>query len=118
MPLPDGRAKCRSFHGTTARRRYRDNGTAICFPEVLILSDLVSAVPLAELDEAAALIHAVMPPTPQFAWPKLQQRTGCKVWVKHENHTPTGAFKVRGGLVYLDRLLRRQPAVAGLVSAT
>lgn len=59
-----------------------------------------------------------MPPTPQYAWPKLRQRAGCTVWVKHENHTPTGAFKVRGGLVYVDRLLRSTPGVRGLVSAT
>jgi len=55
-----------------------------------------------------------MPPTPQYAWPLLAARAGCEVWVKHENHTPTGAFKVRGGLVYCDR--RR--ASKGLVSAT
>jgi threonine dehydratase len=48
-------------------------------------------------------VLAVVPPTPQYPWPKLASRAGCTVWVKHENHTPTGAFKVRGGLVYLDR---------------
>ena len=62
---------------------------------------------LAELEGAAELVHRVLPPTPQYAWPKLEQRAGCTVWVKHENHTPTGAFKVRGGLVYLDRLSSR-----------
>jgi threonine dehydratase len=59
-----------------------------------------------------------MPPTPQYAWPLLAKRTGCEVWVKHENHTPTGAFKVRGGLVYMDRLKREQPRIAGVASAT
>jgi threonine dehydratase len=73
---------------------------------------------LDELDHAAELVHRVVPPTPQFAWPKLRYRAGCTVWVKHENHTPTGAFKVRGGLVYMDRLLRAQPRIAGVVSAT
>jgi threonine dehydratase len=73
---------------------------------------------LEELHGAAELVRAVVPPTPQYAWPKLHQRTGCEVWVKHENHTPTGAFKVRGGLVYFNRLLRAQPDVPGVVSAT
>jgi threonine dehydratase len=73
---------------------------------------------LAELERAAALIYKVMTPTPLYAWPKLQARAGCTVWVKHENHTPTGAFKVRGGLVYLDRLRREQPKIRGIISAT
>lgn len=73
---------------------------------------------LAELESAAELVHRVVPPTPQYAWPKLGRRAGCNVWVKHENHTPTGAFKVRGGLVYMDRLVRRERSVPGLISAT
>jgi threonine dehydratase len=73
---------------------------------------------LIELERAAELVHATVPPTPQFAWPKLKRRAGCTVWVKHENHTPTGAFKVRGGLVYFDRLLRAEPGVPGVISAT
>ncbi|MBL8669374.1 MAG: threonine dehydratase, partial [Alphaproteobacteria bacterium] len=73
---------------------------------------------LAELESAARLVHDVMPPTPQYAWPLLAERTGCAVWVKHENHTPTGAFKVRGGLVYMDRLKRERPEVSGVISAT
>src|SRR2546423_736836 len=59
-----------------------------------------------------------MPPTPQFAWPLLRQRTGVDVVVKHENHTPTGAFKVRGGIVYVDRLKRERPDVKGVITAT
>jgi threonine dehydratase len=59
-----------------------------------------------------------MPPTPQFAWPLLRQRTGVDVVIKHENHTPTGAFKVRGGLVYADRLKRERPHVKGVITAT
>jgi threonine dehydratase len=70
------------------------------------------------LEEAARLVGAVFPPTPQIAWPLLAARTGAEVWVKHENHTPTGAFKVRGGLVYMERLRRERPGVAGVVSAT
>jgi len=73
---------------------------------------------LEELDRAARLVYRVMAPTPQYAWPKLGTRAGCTVWVKHENHTPTGAFKVRGGLVYMDHLVRSQPDIAGVVSAT
>ena len=73
---------------------------------------------LDELDRAASLVYRVMAPTPQYAWPKLRSRIGCNVWVKHENHTPTGAFKVRGGLVYMDRLTSAQPRTAGIVTAT
>ena len=75
-------------------------------------------VQLSELEAAAALVHSVMPATPLHAWPKLARRAGCQVWVKHENHTPTGAFKVRGGIVYLDRLKREQPNIPGVISAT
>ena len=64
------------------------------------------------------MVHAVMPPTPQYRWPLLEERCGTEVWVKHENHTPVGAFKVRGGLVYLDELRRAQRPVAGVVTAT
>lgn len=73
---------------------------------------------LSELDEAAALVHSVLPPTPQICWPLLSARCGAEVWVKHENHTPIGAFKVRGGLVYVEDLKRRQPDIAGVVAAT
>lgn len=73
---------------------------------------------LAELESAARLVHAAMPPTPQYAWPLLEQRVGSPVVVKHENHTPAGAFKVRGGIVYFDRLARATPRVAGVVTAT
>ncbi|MCB4824243.1 threonine dehydratase [Roseicella aerolata] len=73
---------------------------------------------LPALEAAAALVHRAFPPTPQYAWPLLAARTGAEVWVKHENHTPTGAFKLRGGLVYMDRLKRERPQVRGVVSAT
>ncbi|HLZ01550.1 MAG TPA: hypothetical protein VKR55_05280, partial [Bradyrhizobium sp.] len=68
---------------------------------------------LKELDQALQVVHAAMPPTPAHAWPLLAERLGTEVVVKHENHTPVGAFKVRGGLVYLDRLKREQPNVPG-----
>ncbi len=73
---------------------------------------------LDELEAAAALVHAHMPPTPQYAWPLLAARTGCVTVVKHENHTPAGAFKVRGGLVFMDRLRRERPEIGGVVTAT
>ena len=73
---------------------------------------------LDELEAAAALIYKSMPATPQYRWPLLEARVGTTVWVKHENHAPTGAFKVRGGLVYLDSLLRDGKKPAGVVSAT
>jgi threonine dehydratase len=73
---------------------------------------------LTDVEDAAAIVQAAMPPTAQYAWPLLAKRTGCEVWVKHENHTPTGAFKVRGGLVYMDRAKREQPGLKGVISAT
>lgn len=82
------------------------------------MAESILSISLDELERAAELVHKVVPPTPQYAWPKLRKRVGCNVWVKHENHTPTVAFKVRGGLVYLDRLMQRLPAVRGVVSAT
>ena len=82
------------------------------------MSEPLITATLEELERAAELVHAVVPATPQYAWPKLRQRSCCELWVKHENHTPTGAFKVRGGLVYFDRLRRTQPQVAGVITAT
>ena len=73
---------------------------------------------LAALERAQEIVAAAMPPTPAHAWPLLSQRLSASVVVKHENHTPTGAFKVRGGLVYIDRLKRERSDVAGLISAT
>lgn len=75
-------------------------------------------VSMTELEAAAALVHQTVPPTPQYAWPLLAERLGCEIWVKHENHTPTGAFKIRGGLVYMDDLKRSEPDVTGVTSAT
>jgi threonine dehydratase len=73
---------------------------------------------LGQLERAQAIVAAAMPPTPAHAWPLLSERLGASAIVKHENHTPTGAFKVRGGLVYVDRLKRERPHAAGLISAT
>src|SRR6266576_3718975 len=73
---------------------------------------------LRQSERAQDIVHAAMPPTPAYAWPLLSERLGATAIVKHENHTPTGAFKVRGGLVYVDRLKRERPDTPGLISAT
>src|SRR5437016_12423529 len=75
-------------------------------------------VSLAELEQAAAVVYRLMPPTPQYAGPPLAQRAGCELWVKHENHTPVGSFKVRGGIVFMDWLRREHPEARGVVAAT
>ncbi len=71
-----------------------------------------------EIESAQRTVGAAMPPTPQYAWPLLAQRLGCTVWAKHENHTPAGAFKIRGGLTYFETLAREQPGVRHAISAT
>jgi threonine dehydratase len=73
---------------------------------------------LGQLERAQDIVAAAMPPTPAHHWPLLSERLGATAIVKHENHTPTGAFKVRGGLVYVDRLKRERPHTAGLITAT
>jgi len=70
------------------------------------------------LDTKAELVYAQMAPTPQYAWPTLRDELGATVWVKHENHTPTGAFKVRGGIVFMDWLRQEHPDCRGIVTAT
>jgi threonine dehydratase len=74
-------------------------------------------VSLPDLERAADLVHTHLPPTPQIAWPLLRRRTGAEAWVKHENHLPTGAFKVRGGVVFAERQARLGNR-RGLISAT
>ncbi|OAB54281.1 threonine dehydratase [Pseudomonas thivervalensis] len=71
-----------------------------------------------DIEHAARHLYQVMPATAQYAWPLLAQRLGCTVWVKHENHTPTGAFKVRGGLTFVHWLKREHPEAKGIVTAT
>ena len=73
---------------------------------------------LGQLERAHAIVGEAVPPTPAYAWPLLAERLGASVVVKHENHTPIGAFKVRGGLVYLERLKRERPDTPGIISAT
>ncbi|WP_085708561.1 MULTISPECIES: threonine dehydratase [unclassified Pseudomonas] len=71
-----------------------------------------------DIEQAARQVYQVMPATAQYRWPLLAERLGCTVWVKHENHTPTGAFKVRGGITFMHWLRREHPNVKGIVSAT
>src|SRR5262249_18780813 len=82
----------------------------------------MSLFTLAELEGAAKIVRAFVPPTPAHVWPLLAKATGVDVVVKHENHTPTGSFKVRGGLVYIDALVRSGAKpdlkLPGLVTAT
>ena len=73
---------------------------------------------LGEITAAAELIYRHLGPTPEYCWPLICERAGAEVWIKHENHTPIGAFKVRGGLVYLDDLMKRAPETTGVIAAT
>jgi threonine dehydratase len=80
---------------------------------------MVDGLPgLEEIRRAAELVYETMQATPQYSWPLLNERAGAEVWVKHENHSPVGAFKIRGGLVYMDWLRRERPEVTTVVSAT
>ena len=74
-------------------------------------------ITVSDLETAARIVYAAMPPTPQYVWPLLAEETGCEVWVKHENHTPTGAFKVRGGLVHM-RMRKDRGETKGVITAT
>jgi len=73
---------------------------------------------LAEIREAQDILYRYMPATPQYSWPLINQRLGAEVWIKHENHTPVGAFKIRGALIYTDWLRKMQPALKGIIAAT
>lgn len=75
-------------------------------------------ISLAELERACEVVYGTMAATPQYRWPLLQPAAGGELWIKHENHTPVGAFKVRGGLVFMDHLSRSEGRPAGLVTAT
>ena len=73
---------------------------------------------LADIEAALPVVRTAVQPTPQYAWPLLKAATGVDVVVKHENHTPIGAFKARSGIVYFDRLKRERPKVKGIITAT
>ncbi|MDP6183436.1 MAG: threonine dehydratase [Gammaproteobacteria bacterium] len=76
------------------------------------------SIPLARFEAAQEMIYRTIDPTPQIVWPLIAERCGTEVWVKHENHLPTGAFKVRGGLVYAQHLKRNLADSDGVIAAT
>jgi len=71
-----------------------------------------------EVRRAAESVYRVMQPTPHYCWPLLCERAGAELWVKHENHTPTGSFKARTAVVYAEELMKREPGTRGLITAT
>ena len=73
---------------------------------------------LPEIEAAAEVVYRAFAPTPQYRWATLSQRLGADCWVKHENHTPVGAFKIRGGLTYFDALMRQGQMPRAVISAT
>jgi threonine dehydratase len=73
---------------------------------------------LAQIHDAQSVVYRYMPPTPQYSWPLINSRVGTEAWIKHENHTPVGAFKLRGALVYLDWLKKTEADLRGVVAAT
>ena len=73
---------------------------------------------ISEIEAAHRLVTRTVSPTPQYAWPQLGERAGAEVWVKHENHTPTGSFKVRGACTFIDWLVRTRPESPGIITAT
>jgi threonine dehydratase len=103
------------FHNEFVRPSLDDAATPLAVP---LPSSLFPLPSLKDLEHAAEIVYRSMPPTPQYTWPLLNARARTTVWVKHENHAPTGAFKVRGGLVYMDELARTGSKPAGVISAT
>ena len=70
------------------------------------------------IEDAAQFIATLVPPTPQYVWPQVAAAFGAEVWLKHENHTPIGAFKARSAAMYFQKLMRREPGCRGVVTAT
>jgi threonine dehydratase len=79
---------------------------------------MMQAITLDEIEAAARIVYAEIQATPQYCWPLLCECLGTEVWVKHENHTPIGSFKMRGGLVYSAHLAKSSEMPKGVVSAT
>lgn len=84
----------------------------------LLYSEAMMLPSLERVREAQRSVYRFMPPTPQYSWPLVNQRLGCEAWIKHENHTPVGAFKLRGALLYMESLLQSQPYLKAVVAAT
>lgn len=100
------------------RRKRRTASAAVGSRGATETSTAVRRATLGELEAAAEIVYRSIAPTPQIRWPLLWERTRAEVWVKHENHTPIGSFKVRGGLVYLHHLRRSRRGVRGVLAAT
>ena len=83
-----------------------------------LMTDVMSLPTLEEIRAAQELVYSLMPPTPQIVWPLLSERLGAELWVKHENHTPIGAFKARTAVVYAAELFKQSNHITGLVTAT
>src|SRR5262245_61485045 len=83
-----------------------------------MMGEMSEMFTLAGIEAALPVVRGHVAPTPQYAWPLLRVRTGVDVIVKQGNHAPTGAFKVRGGLTYLEALQREHPGCRGIISAT
>lgn len=117
--LADGLAKPAEIKLTVAQIQASSGHEATPFPTVH-RGETTTGAPLTRgaLLRARDLVGQHVRPTPARRWPLLEELTGTDTWVKHENHNPTGAFKVRGGLTYVDRLLRDQPDTPGIISAT
>lgn len=105
--------------GRTLKRAARRNShyphfrvAGVRYADAMILPSL------ARIHEAQDVLYRYMPATPQYSWPLVNQRVGAEVWIKHENHSPVGAFKIRGALIYLDWLRKELPATKGVVAAT
>jgi len=103
--MAEGLSFLNSFSASAAIQTVSNNESAAMFTKE-------------DLQSAQTLVAKHMHQTPQYAWPQLQARLGCKVWVKHENHTPTGSFKVRGAITYIDWLKTTQPECPGIITAT
>lgn len=73
---------------------------------------------LHDIEDAASIVYREFAATPQYAWGQLSSKLGATCWLKHENHTPVGAFKIRGGLTYFDQLARTHSLPAEVISAT
>ncbi len=114
-----GRGQSGTFVARSREYTVSSSGGATVNREQVTTSKASFELPtLGEVKEAAELVYKLMPPTPQYNWPLLSERLGAEVWVKHENHTPTGAFKSRTAIVYVEQLLKRNPETKGLITAT
>jgi threonine dehydratase len=71
-----------------------------------------------QIESAASFLASLVPPTPQYLWPQVAAAFGTEVWIKHENHTPIGAFKARSAAIYFRKLMEREPACPGVITAT